>query len=139
MTVASSDLDSSVTIGDKLVRTDEGVYLVMAGGPPVLLPDDDWAWDLPEGTRITVTSTSPVLFTADVPAPPQRRADLRGRNALRITTAALATPIATILAGLDTWAELVFGAPPSGPPPGAFWLPGFWTEGFWKDGFWRGM
>lgn len=111
MSVASSDLDTSVTVGDKIVRTAEGAYISSAGAAAAILPSTDRAWNLPEGSRIAVTGTSPVLFTADIPKPPATRAGQKPIRSVRVTTTGLTTPISTVLAGLDTWSDLVLGAP----------------------------
>lgn len=110
MTASSSDLNTGA-VNDKIVRTDDGAYISSAGAAPVLLPTTDRAWNLPVGSRIKVTSTSPTqYFQADIRVPVP--GDLsNNKNWSIVTTLALTTPMSTILAGLDTFNDLVGGAP----------------------------
>lgn len=106
---ASSDLDTGA-VGDKIVRTADGAYICSGGAAPVLLAQTDRAWNLPVGSKISVASTGPVLFTANMRVRPVTDADSRVNWNL-VTTTGLTTPMATVLAGLDTFNDLVEGAP----------------------------
>lgn len=106
---AYSDLDTGA-VGDKIVRTADGAYICSGGAAPVLLATTDRAWNMPIGSKIVVTGTSPTLFTSYIREPDQT--DLGNPTHWTIiTTTALTTPMSTVLAGLDTWGDLVRGAP----------------------------
>ena len=109
MTVSSSDLNTG-SVGDKIVRTSDGAYICTASAGTTILPATDRAWNLPIGAKISVASLSPVKFTAEIREPVQTALDKRECWSL-ITTTNLSTPMATVLAGLDTWGDLVRGAP----------------------------
>ena len=109
MSVVNSQLDTG-SVGDKIVRTADGAYLVLQGtnnGVPALMDATDDAWLLPHGSRIKVTGTSPTqYFSADIRYSPLTD-EANPHNWSITTTAAIGTPIQTFLAGLDTFDDLL--------------------------------
>jgi hypothetical protein len=109
MSVVNTALDTGA-VGDKIVRTADGAYLSLqsvSSGAPVLMDATDDAWQLPVGSKIQVTSTSPTIyFQADICWP--RPTDLgKADHWDKVTTLAITTTVQTFLDGLDTFADLI--------------------------------